>query len=128
MTDVAHILCKHQHEAVALEYRPYVSSAWSPLPSRCHENAETIAKLDGAFQVVRGWLCYVMAGAPVFFDAHSVVARDGKLFDFTPAESASSPPSRLFLPHPAEAGAFEKIVFEGHQNRIYASWNLAADV
>ncbi|MCC6914182.1 MAG: hypothetical protein IT566_10810 [Rhodospirillaceae bacterium] len=127
MIEVAQILCKHHPEAVTLHYEPRTFGAWVPQPAKCHENAETIAKLDSAFQIVRGWLCYVMADVPVFFDAHSVVARDGNLFDFTPPVSDSSPPYRLFLPHPAEAAPFETIVFEQGQNRIHATWVLSGE-
>jgi hypothetical protein len=92
---------------------------WRPRVGDCHGNAETIARLDPHYTVVRGWLHAGGYGGAIF-NAHSVVAdENGTLLDFTPADSLVTYDRRRFIRHPGSEEEFRRIVIEQKHAQIY---------
>jgi hypothetical protein len=84
-----------------------VSGEWQPKQSCCHANADYWATLHPNVRTVRGWFLNgpnEMGGC--LFIAHSVLDKDGNLFDITPP--APNPPMK-FLRHKGSKEAFDAI-------------------
>jgi hypothetical protein len=78
-----------------------IFDGWRPRVGDCHGNAETIARLDPRYTVVRGWLHAGGGYGGAIFNAHSVVTDEsGTLLDFTPADSLVTHDRRRFIRHP----------------------------
>jgi len=78
-------------EAIPVPFEAASANDWMPTPALCHDNVNDWAERNPHLKVVRGWYAEMLFGGGCRYVSHSVIERDGVLFDITPTECSRPP-------------------------------------
>jgi hypothetical protein len=96
--------------AVSVPFREVSIEGWLPALNKCHDNVDHWVRFHPECKAVRGWIFWpkVSLGRSTF-RAHSVVEKNGVLFDVTPIDKNTPREGLLFLTHLGGEEEFESM-------------------